>query len=124
MSHGVAAGSIGLEGDGPTTLRLQTNKSLEYVKINIKKELSCIVTCIELFFRKITFEISMLCYSVHIANNLPKVTNWTRWTIFITEGSMFFTKWSWLGLFSSWVIKYFGCTWSRFDMHDSIWQHL
>ena len=52
MSHGVAAGSIGLEGDGPTTLRLQTNKSLEYVKINIKKELSCIVTCIELFFRK------------------------------------------------------------------------
>ena len=32
MSHGVAAGSIGLEGDGPTTLRLQTNKSLEYVK--------------------------------------------------------------------------------------------
>ena len=52
MSHGVAAGSIGLEGDGPTTLRLQTHKSLEYVKINIKKELSCIVTCIELFFRK------------------------------------------------------------------------
>ena len=52
MSHGVAAGSIGLEGDGPTTLRLQTNKSLEYVKINIKKELSCIVICIELVFRK------------------------------------------------------------------------
>ena len=50
MSHGVAAGSIGLEGDGPTTLRLQTNKSLEYVKINIKKELSYKVTCIELFF--------------------------------------------------------------------------
>ena len=62
MSHGVAAGSIGLEGDGPTTLRLQINKSLEYVEINIKKELSCIVTCIELFNRKITFEISMLCY--------------------------------------------------------------
>ena len=62
MSHGVAAGSIGLEGDGPTTLRLQTKKLLEYVEININKELSCIVTCIEFFSRKITFEISMPCY--------------------------------------------------------------
>ena len=52
MSQGVAAGSIGLEGDGPTTLRLQIKKLLEYVKVNTKKELSCIVTYIESFFSK------------------------------------------------------------------------
>ena len=39
MSHGVAAGSMGLEGDGPTTLRLQTKKFvLEYVKRNEGKD--------------------------------------------------------------------------------------